>query len=201
MRIISMLTAGVVFLFAGAAHADDAAESFVQAILDEAEPALTGDDEARKFEAIGELVDKYVDMRRVSRFVLGRYARKISAEQKEAYFPLFEKYATSIYQNTLSEYSGQVLKVTGSVDRTERDIIVNSKVDGAKPGDQFADLVVHWRVYRNRDGEMKIVDAGADNIWLALEQQSQFTSIIADNGGPPAGIDALIAKLKDQTGG
>jgi phospholipid transport system substrate-binding protein len=58
---------------------------------------------------------------------------------------------------------------------------------------------VHWRVYRHRDGHLTIVDVGADNIWLAIEQLEQFTSVIANNGGPPAGIDALIADLKEQT--
>ena len=64
-----------------------------------------------------------------------------------------------------------------------------------EPGSAFADAVIHWRVYRDRDGAMSVVDAGADNVWLAIEQRSQFTSIIANNGGGAKGIDALIAEL------
>ena len=47
---------------------------------------------------------------------------------------------------------------------------------------------------------MIVWDAGADNIWLGIEQRSQFESIIANNGGGVAGIDALIAELKAKTG-
>ena len=87
-----------------------------------------------------------------------------------------------------------------SVDRSERDIIVNSEIVNADPGDSFADITIHWRVYRSREGEMTVIDAGADNVWLAIEQRSQFTSIIANNGGGAKGIDALLVQLREQVG-
>lgn len=201
MKIIGAIAAGLAMLgLLAPAAADDEAELFVQGILDEAEPHLAAPTESERFAGIADLVDEYVDMRRVSRFVLGQYARKLTDEQKAAYDPLFRQYATQVYQNVLSEYAGETLKVTGSVDRSQRDIIVNSKIADPAPGSNFADIVVHWRVYRNRDGELAIVDAGADNVWLALEQRSAFTSVIANNGGPPAGVDALIADLRAKTG-
>ena len=201
MKFFGVIVAGFAALgILVPAAADDEAELFVQGILDQAEPHLAAPTEKERFAGIAELVEQYVDMRRVSRFVLGQYARKLSDDQKAAYDPLFRQYATQVYQNVLSEYAGETLKVTGSVDRSERDIIVNSKIANPSPGSNFADIVVHWRVYRNRDGELAVVDAGADNVWLALEQRSTFTSVIANNGGPPAGIDALIADLTEKTG-
>jgi len=182
------------------AHADDSAEAFVQGVLDEAEPILDLDNEAAFFDGIENLVGKYVDMRRVGYFVLGQYARRMSDEQKQEYFPLFERYATRIYQNTLSDYAGQRLTVTSSVDRSERDIIVNSKIADPAPGDPLADTNFHWRVYRNSDGDMSVVDAGANDVWLAIEQRGQFTSVIANNGGGEVGIQALIDQLRGQVG-
>lgn len=197
-----MLFAALAFaLLAAPALADSEAESYVQGILDEAAPALDAPTRAEMLDGIAALVDKHVDMRRVGRFTLGQYARRLSDAQSEAFYPLFRNYATLVYQKTLTEYSGEKLAVTGSVVRSERDIIVNSTIVGAAPGDQFADITVHWRVYRNRDGEMTIVDAGANNVWLAIEQRSQFTSVIANNGGGSQGIDALIAQLREQVGG
>ncbi|VAV89451.1 hypothetical protein MNBD_ALPHA05-928 [hydrothermal vent metagenome] len=203
MRITSMVHRLGVAMIAGVmltapALADDETEHFIQAVLDEAEPYLDAPDQETQFDGIQQLVDKYVDMRRVGLFTLGKYARRITPEQKQVYLPLFKEYATGIYQNSLSTYAGERLKVTGSVDRSQRDIIVNSEIINAAPGSQLDHMVVHWRVYRSRDGDLTIVDVGADNIWLAIEQLEQFTSIIANNGGPPAGIDALIADLKEQ---
>ena len=177
------------------AAADQAAEAYVQGILDEAAPILSGTDHDEMLDGVETLVDKYIDMRRIGRFVLGQYARQMTEAQEAEYFPLFKRYATMIYQNTLTDYAGERIAVTGSVDRSERDVIVNSKMANPEPGSAFADAVIHWRVYRDRDGAMSVVDAGADNVWLAIEQRSQFTSIIANNGGGAKGIDALIAEL------
>lgn len=182
------------------ARADEAAETFVAQILTEANVVFKANDDETRNAGIETLVDKYVDMDRVARFALGQYARIATEEQMAAYQPLFRKYATSVYQATLDPYSGEALEVTGSVDRSARDIIVNSKVVGAKPGSEYADLVVHWRVYRAADGAQSIVDAGASGVWLAIEQQSTFKSVIANNGGGAAGIDALIADLKAKVG-
>ena len=187
---------GAIGINLGPAAADQAAESFVQGILDESAPKLQSGDTDIMFEGVEELVDKYVDMRRVGRFVLGRSARVMTDAQAEEYFPLFKRYATMVYRNTLENYAGQAIVVTGSVDRAEYDIIVNSKIANPEPGDAFADAVIHWRVYRDKEGVMSIFDAGANEIWLAIEQQEQFTSIIANNGGGEAGIDALIAEMK-----
>ena len=181
------------------ALADQAAEQFVAGILEEANAVFDAPDLAARNAGIEALVDKYVDMDRVARFALGQYARIATDEQMAVYKPLFRKYATSVYQSTLDPYSGESLEVTDSVDRSKRDFIVNSKVVGAKAGSQYADLVVHWRVYRDADGAQKIVDAGASGVWLAIEQQSTFKSVIANNGGGAAGIDALIADLKAKT--
>ncbi|NNL88732.1 MAG: ABC transporter substrate-binding protein [Marinicaulis sp.] len=183
------------------ALADEPAESYIGAILVEAEPVLNAETEDAVLDGIADLVDKHVDMRRVALFTLGQYARQMTAEQREEYLPLFKQYATIVYQNALSNYSGQRLEVTGSIDRSERDIIVNSKLADPNPGDPFADAVIQWRVYRSKDGDMAVVDAGADNVWLAIEQRSQFTSVIANNGGGATGIDALIAQMRKQVGG
>lgn len=187
-------------LCATAALADEKAEKFISGVLDEANAAFEKTDRSERDAAIEALVDKYVDWNRVARFTLGQYARQASAEQIAEFKPLYHAYATSVYQGMLEDYTGEKLKVTGSTDRSPRDIIVDSKVVGAKPGDQYADLVVHWRVYRTPEGEQTVIDAGAQGVWLAIEQQSQFKSIIANNGGGEKGIDALIADLKTKTG-
>jgi len=183
------------------AHADKLAEAFIAGVLEESNAIFEDGDQAQRNAGIERLVDKYVDMERVARFALGQYVRQAAPEQMAVYLPLFRRYATNVYQSTLANYSGQKLAVTGSVDRNERDFIVNSKVIGAKPGDQYANLVVSWRVYRGPDGAQKIVDAGAEGVWLAIEQQSTFKTIIANNGGGSKGIDALIADLKSKVGG
>jgi phospholipid transport system substrate-binding protein len=198
---VAAIAATIAFAALSPARADDAAEAFIADILVDANIVFEASDTAIRNAGIETLVDKYVDMDRVARFALGQYARQASDAQMAVYTPLFRKYATSVYQSTLDAYTGERLAVIDSVDRSARDFIVNTKVVGAKAGSQYADLVVHWRVYRGADGKQAIVDAGAAGVWLAIEQQSTFKSIIANNGGGSAGIDALIADLKAKVGG
>ncbi len=182
------------------ALADEAAEKFVESVLVEANGVFRAPSVEARDAGVDALVDKYVDMNKVARFALGPYVRQASDAQMATYLPLFRKYATSVYRTTLDAYSGEQLEVTDSVDRSARDFIVNSKVVGAKAGSPYADMVVHWRVYRAADGAQSVVDAGASGVWLAIEQQSTFKSVIANNGGGAAGIDALIADLKTKVG-
>lgn len=196
---LSVLIAAVA-LGAAPARADQAAEAFVGKILAEANEVFKSPDRAARDAGVERLVDAYVDMKRVAMFALGQYGRVITPAQKEIYFPLVRRYSTQIYQEALAEYNGQRLKVTGSVDRAANDIVVSSRFADVKPGEPFAETVFTWRVYRAADGKMSIVDAGADGVWLAIEQQSQFKSVIANNGGGTAGIDALIADLKRKVG-
>jgi len=93
--VIALAAIGLTF-GAAPANADDAAEDYIQGILDEAEPILGETDEVVMFEGIAEFVDKYVDMRRVGLFTLGQYARRVTAGQRAEFLPLFKQYATQI---------------------------------------------------------------------------------------------------------
>lgn len=199
MNLLS-IAATLAFATTTPARADEAAEAFIKDILVDANIVFEATDKTVRDAGIEALVDKYVDMDRVARFALGQYARQATAEQMSAYKPLFRKYATSVYQSTLDAYTGERLEVVDSVDRSARDYVVNTKVVDARPGSQYVDLVVHWRVYRDADGKQSVVDAGASGVWLAIEQQSTFKSVIANNGGGSAGIDALITDLKTKVG-
>lgn len=182
------------------AHADQPAEEFVGRVLQEANAGLGAASEAERSDAIERLVNAYADLDRTAVFALGQYARQITPEQRQEYLPLFRRYATTIYQSILADYQGEQLAVSGSVDRSARDIIVNSRIVNAAAGSPLANVTIHWRVYRAPSGEQAIIDAGADGVWLAIEQQSQFKAVIANNGGGSKGIDALVADLKTKVG-
>ncbi len=194
-------SAALALAMASVARADQPAEAFVGRVLEEANAALGAVSEGERSDAIERLVDAYADLDRTAVFALGQYARQLTAEQRQAYLPLFRRYATTIYQSILADYQGEQLEVAGSVDRSARDIIVNSRIVNAAAGSPLANVTIHWRVYRSPSGEQAIIDAGADGVWLAIEQQSQFKSVIANNGGGARGIDALIADLKTKVGG
>ena len=197
--VIAAFLAGFLGFQTGVHARDKNAEAFMSAVLGDANAAMRETDSDAMLAGVEVLVDRHVDIRRSARFTLGQYARKLTPEQADRFYPLFRAYATYIYRGILEDFAGEQLSVTGSIARSKRDVIVNSKITGTKPGDRHADTVVQWRLYKSPDG-FKVVDAGADNVWLAIEQRSQFTSVIANNGGGEQGIDALINQLEERVG-
>ena len=87
------------------------------------------------------------------------------------------------------------MKVTGSTDRNARDSIVDTEIVRA----DGQELEVRWRVL-NRGGKYQVVDvalnAEGNLIWLAIEQQAQFLSILDQNNGS---VEALVAKINSMT--
>lgn len=168
---------------------DASAETFVQAEANRALKILAapGASERQQFRAF---VDQVADVPRITHFVLGKYARSITPQQYAEFAPTFRAYANGVYESRLSEYSGQGLKVSGSIARKPGDVVVQSQVTGPKGGQ-----VVQWRVI-NDNGGWKVVDVNVAGVWLAVTQQQDFVSTLDNNRGD---INVLIRQLRQQT--
>lgn len=184
------------FASSALAARDADAEAFVQRVIDEANPVFQIDDAAKRKDRVNALVDRYVDLNRVSNFALGQYARAATPAQKAVFRPAFQTHLRRLYLKILESYQGEALKVTGSVVRSPRDIVVKTAFIGAAANAPYAQSIVSWRVYRTESGAFSIMDVGVDEAFLVVAQQSQFKEIIASHGGAGPGIDALIADLE-----
>jgi phospholipid transport system substrate-binding protein len=180
---------------------DQAAETFIQQMSDQGYQILNHKDlnATGKAEAFRGLVRTSFDFRRIGMFALAKHRRQASREDVVTFLRVFENYAINIYQARLGEYSGERLKVSGSMIRKEtakgREVIVKSKIsfsDGSVPWD------VNWRVYA-RDGKYQIVDVQVAGIWMALEQRSQFSSIILREKGSVAALTEILQEKAGAT--
>ncbi|MEI9888820.1 MAG: ABC transporter substrate-binding protein [Rhizomicrobium sp.] len=131
------------------------------------------------------------DLKRVSKFVLGRYDAQATPAERDAFAAAFQRYAVSVYQSYLGKYSGQTLTVTGSQHVAAGDDVVNANL--IDPASNSRPLELSFRV--NSSGAAPvIVDFSVGGIWLALEERDQFTAFLGQNGGSiPALIDHLDA--------
>ena len=170
---------------------DQGAEQYVQTQAQRALSLLsdTSMSSTAKISAFRALVDQIADVPRITRFVLGKYARTATPAQRQQFDPLFRTYAQDVYETQLNQYHGETVRVTGSVVRNPGDVIVNSVVSGGKL-DKPAP--VSWRVL-NAGAGWKIVDVQASGVWLAITQQQDFVSTI-DNAHGDVGV--LIAQLQ-----
>jgi phospholipid transport system substrate-binding protein len=179
-----------------AAARDPGAEAFVQTKAQRVVTILAnkGMSEAQKKQVFHQAVDELADVPRVTNFVLGKYARTITPDQKARFAAVFRTYAENVYQSRIDDYRGEQLKVTGSVVRKPGDVIVNTTISG---GQITQPLPVSWRVLGSGQN-WKVVDVQFKGIWLAITQQQDFVSTIDNAGG---NIDVLINQLQKSGSG
>jgi phospholipid transport system substrate-binding protein len=140
------------------------------------------------------LIDQVVDVPRLTRFVLGKYARSITPDQYQRFATVFRTYAERVYQSRIDDYHGEKFTVSGSVIRKPGDTIVTTTLFGGK---MSTPTVVQWRVLGSA-GSYRVVDVQVSGVWLAITQQQDFVSTIDNAGG---NINVLITQLQNNRDG
>ena len=174
-------------------HGDPDAEAFVQAQASHAIGILNDrslSPSARK-EAFYGFVNQFIDVPRITNFVLGRYRRQVTPAQYQQFSEIFARYADTTYESRLGDYHGESLKIVGSLVHAPGDVVVSSVISG---GNVDGAPVVNWRVQRGGAG-WRLVDVQAEGVWLAVVEQQDFTSTLANANG---NIDVLINQLRAQ---
>jgi phospholipid transport system substrate-binding protein len=192
-----VIALGLALILPAAAHAqsgnrDQGAEQYVQVQAQRvlsvlSDQSMSSTDKIRTFRGV---VDQIADVPRITRFVLGKYARTATPAERQQFDALFRTYAQDVYETRLNQYHGENITVTGSTVRNPGDVIVNSIVAGGKLSKPAH---VGWRVM-NTGGGWKIVDVEVSGVWLAITEQQDFVSTI-DNAHGDVGV--LIAQLQN----
>ncbi len=128
------------------------------------------------------------DMKTIARFVLGRYWRGATIEQKKEYLRLFETMIVDVYATRFGEYNGEQLNVVSSRPDGDRDAIVSSEIVA-----ENVTISVDWRIRKKKDGKFKVVDVIVEDVSMSLTQRSEFASVIQRGGG---NVEVLLAHLR-----
>ena len=170
---------------------DPQAEQFVQARAQRVITVLADQNQsiAQKKATFHQAIDQLADVPKITNFVLGKYARTITPDQRARFSTAFRVYAENVYQNRIDDYHGEKLTVTGSTVRKPGDVIVNTTISGGQVGQP---LPVSWRVLGGGTS-WKVVDVQFKGVWLAITQQQDFVSTIDNAGG---NIDVLTGQLQ-----
>jgi len=140
----------------------------------------------------GKLFDKNFDVPSISRFVLGKYWKQASLDQKKNFIKAFRNYVVKTYSSRFNEYSGEKLKLVNYENEKNPKIFLVHTILGR----QDASVIkVDWRIGKKKD-RFVILDIIIEGISLAITQRSEFVSVIDQNEGS---IDQLISLLKERT--
>ncbi len=192
-KLIISLIAGL-FLFSGTAKADiDAtkAEDFVKDVTREGVVEIINSNasQAERNARFEKLFNSSLDLKFIGQFVLGRYWKTATEQQREEFIDVYRKLNVKTWSKRFDEFKGKEFIFKGtSPSSSPEQIFVNTIV----PMDQAEPASVVWRV-RQKGNDMKVVDIIIENVSLAITARNEYSAFIKKS---PDGVDGLIADLK-----
>ena len=195
----ALLFGGVNPLHAFAGELGDGAELFIRGMADTAivrltEPEISRDERKDRMRA---LMVEYFFVPGIAQWVLGRFWRKVSKEERDEYLALFEDLLVETYVDRFATYNGETLQITKTDVRDKKDAIVSSKISRPEIGQA---IQVDWRV-RAKGDVYKIIDIMVEGISMGQTQRSEFASAIKNNDGDFAKfLEDLRARVNAASG-
>jgi len=143
----------------------------------------------RIYELVNQIVLPHFDFERMSSWVLGKYWRRATPEQRKAFEGQFRTLLVRTYAKSLSSYTDNkitYLPFRGTPEQT--DVKVRTEVD--QPGG--FPIPIDYDLYLKGD-EWKVYDVTIDGVSLVTNYRTTFANQIRQNG-----LDKLISSLKDR---
>ena len=177
----------------GPVRAGDA-EEFIRNTGERAFESLgTNIDDGERAKRFRKLLTDTFDLRTIGRFVLGRYWRRASTDQRGEYIKLFEEFIVQAYSHRFKDLSGKEFRVGKMRDLNARDKLVLSEIllaPGKPP------IRVNWRVRGPYRG-YRVVDVTVEGVSMSVTQRDEFAAVIRRNGGK---VEGLLTALRQKTG-
>jgi phospholipid transport system substrate-binding protein len=173
------------------------ASKFIEDLSQEAVEALTDPDISRgaRETRFRKLLGQHFAVTTIGQWVLGRYWKTATLEERKEFLRLFEDLLVVTYVNRFERYSGETLSVEKTlVDDKSGDAVVFSHLnrpDGAPV------VSVGWRL-RSKGESFKVVDVMVEGVSMGQTQRSEFASVIRKHGGRVRG---LLAELRERVKG
>jgi phospholipid transport system substrate-binding protein len=195
VRLFALAAIVAIALPFAAARAATPAEEFVQNNVQKGLTILnSGGSPAQKREEFRSFLLKLTDLKRIADFTLGPVKNSTSPADLAAFEDAFREYAFAVYESEFQKYSGQTLKVTGSVERKAGDYLVSTVLvdPSAKKGQE--PIQVDFRIFGS-PGHFTVGDIIVLGLDLAITEQDDFSSFLAQNNNS---VKALTAELKQR---
>lgn len=187
----------IVGAMAAAAHieratAADAPNLFVQDLAGRALGVSSdaGRSQEAKVSELRQLLRQGFDVDYIGKYVLGRYWRRASDAERQAYLDIFEEYVVQTYAKRFATFNGGNLNV-GRSDQFQDGV---HRVQSTFRGSDGQQVRLDWFVHDTGQG-FKAVDVVVEGVSLRKAQRDEFMSVIRNGGGTVAGLIDDLRKL------
>ncbi|WP_081609010.1 MlaC/ttg2D family ABC transporter substrate-binding protein [Paramagnetospirillum caucaseum] len=167
------------------------AEALVKRAAADAAASFAGGPFSREVsrDKITALVGKYGDIAYESELILGRYWRKATPGQKDAFVSLLIPFFVATYAELIDNSSGSTqVEVLGSEERADGVLVKTRMI--LSPQDS---VVLSFVIVRNPAGRLVVSDVIAEGAGLLTTIRSDFTSVVRNAGG---NIEVLLDAMR-----
>ena len=137
---------------------------------------------------VRELLTPHLDLERTSRWVLGKFWRKATDDQKGRFIQEFRTLLVRTYATAVTEFSGVEL-VYHPIDAEDDadDVTVKTEITNKKDA-----IFIVYRLHLNDDG-WKVYDVTVNGVSLVTTYRSTFSRLVRNDG-----MDGLILRLAEK---
>ena len=140
--------------------------------------AFQEEDLVQRYQKLDEIFLRHIDVDYVARFVIGKYWRQMSEEQKEHYKDVFVKYGLAFYKTLPLEYAKNLkYEIMGA--QKEGDFVNVAAGIDVQLGNEAQKIMLTFRLH-DKSGVIKVVDVKVAESSLLLSYRSKFYQMIAE---------------------
>lgn len=184
----------VVFLGGRTLHADvdgPKAEVFMSNIGERVinlltDKSITTNERADQFR---EILESKFNVKSIGKFVLGRYWKQATPEERDKFLNLFKETTVSSYSTRFKDYTSEKFEILGSRPESDGGITVLSRLTRTNG----QDIPIDWKLFEKK-GELRIYDVILEGISMGITQRSEFASVIQKGGGRVSAINSALEK-------
>jgi phospholipid transport system substrate-binding protein len=158
--------------------------------------AISTDESRSQEQKVGDLRELFrtgFDVDYIGRYVLGRYWRRASDEERATYLAVFEDYIVHSYAVRFARFNGGDLEI-GRADHFQDGV---HRVQSVFHGNDGQDARLDWFVHESGAG-LKAVDVVVEGVSLRKAQRDEFMAVIRQGGGTVAGLIDNLRKLVEK---
>ena len=128
----------------------------------------------------------------ISRFVLGRYWKRLDSDMRKQFVKSFNNYIVATYAPKFKGWQGTFKAVDSLIENNYYNVKMNVlNKDGPT-------LKLMWKIYLDKNKNFKILDVNIDGVSMLVTQRAEFMSVIKNN---PRGVIGLIEAMDAKTSG
>ena len=128
----------------------------------------------------------------ISRFVLGRYWKRLDNNMRKQFVESFNDYIVATYAPKFKGWEGTFKAIDSLLENNYYNVKMNVlNKDGPT-------LKFMWKIYLDKNKNFKILDVNIDGVSMLVTQRAEFMSVIKNN---PKGVLGLIEAMNKKTSG